>query len=177
MTITYSAGTTSISTTDSALVGTTISLYLVAFLQSQTNSLCAQIYTMAKITIKKPSIVTTTVANMFYTIGEAAVSQTFTAFSNDLGITGDPKLVVQYSLYYASGVSWTGFTGVVSSFSGTTITAYTTSTALPVTNNMKLYAVFSYNPTATPVELDFTITIAQCFTATITKAPQSDMLY
>lgn len=105
---------------------------------------------------------------MVYTFAGPALSQTFTPFTNSLGIT-DSKLTISYSLEYASGTAWNGVAGVVQSFSATTITVHTTDASLPYSNPMKLIASFAYNPAYT-VEVDFTIIIDHCFSTVITPA-------
>lgn len=78
---------------------------------------------------------------MTFPFGSTAVTQTFTPFTNSLGIPPNAKLTITYDLQYANGASITSVASpIVQSFTGTTISVYTTDITVPLTNSMKIVA-------------------------------------
>ena len=98
-------------------------------------------------------------------------------FTNSKGIVGDPKLAIVYNLYNADGTLYS-FTGIVTTFNPSTFTISvgTSNSAYPRVNPMKIVAYFTYNPSYT-VEVSFNVILDKCFTTSITKSPNPNIVY
>lgn len=106
---------------------------------------------------------------MMYNLGASQLDIQITAFSNDKGITGDPKLNIVYSLVKSDGTSYSP--GVVINFNSATrtVSMLTSDATLPRNNPMKIIAYFAYLPTKT-VEVPFNIVLEKCFQTKITAS-------
>ena len=102
-------------------------------------------YKQSEITIKKASITSSAISDIELIIDSGPVSSTFTPFTNSLGISGDTKLEIAYNLYYDFNSSeWNSVSGVVRSFSGTTIEVSTADYSLASPIKMKVRLVIKY---------------------------------
>ena len=78
--------------------GTSINLYIVGTAPSGSSSPCGEYFLQTIINIFNPLILPTAIADITYLLNSAVMYIPFTAFTNDKGITGDPKLAITYVL-------------------------------------------------------------------------------
>lgn len=98
------------------------------------------------LTVKDPKIVINLINDVEYSINEFPMDITVVRFTNDLGITGDPKLDIVYSLQKDDGNPYNP--SVISNFDGVNLkfTVSSSDPTLPIVNNFKLVAWFAFKP-------------------------------
>ena len=67
---------------------------------------CQFYYDHVTLSILDVKITTSTIPNIYYTVGSGAVSSILPAFANNKGITNDPKLNIIYDVQTNAGMSF-----------------------------------------------------------------------
>ena len=78
--------------------GTSLNFYIVGTAPTGSSSPCGEYFLQTIINILNPLIVHTAIANITYLLNSAVMYIQFTPFTNNKGITGDPKIAITYVL-------------------------------------------------------------------------------